>query len=314
MVRRARAGERFTTLDGQERTLTDTMLVIADPEKAVGLAGVMGGAVSEVDRGTTRVLLESAYFAPGSTRRTARALGLLTDAAYRFERGADIEGLVDASARAAQLIAELAGGAIARGLVDVYPVPRPRPRVRLRPARVQRVLGVAPPAPEAVRILRGLGLGVTERAGDLEVDVPSFRRDIAMEDDLVEEIIRVWGYDKIPSASPTGAIQLVTQPESARQEQVVRDVLVAAGLVEVVTYTFSDPGLAAVLPALEGDEPVRLLNPLAQDASVMRRHPLEGTLGAVALNLRRQQSNASVFEIGRTYGRSRGGLREPRWR
>jgi phenylalanyl-tRNA synthetase beta chain len=117
------------------------MLVIADPTRAIAVAGVMGGAATEVGPGTTRVLLESAYFAPASIRRTSRALGLLTDAAYRFERGADIEGLVDASARAAQLMAALAGGTIARGLVDVYPVPRPRPRVRLRMARVQRVLG-----------------------------------------------------------------------------------------------------------------------------------------------------------------------------
>lgn len=313
VVRRARAGERFITLDGQERTLTDAMLVIADPVKAIGLAGVMGGAVSEVSGGTTRVLLESAYFAPASIRRTSRALGLPTDAAYRFERGADIEGLVDASARASQLIAELAGGTIARGLVDVYPSPRPRPLVRLRTARVQRVLGVAPPAPESVRILRGLGLLVTERGQDVDVEVPSFRRDIAMEDDLVEEVIRVWGYDKIPSASPTGAIRLVTQPDGFRQEQAVREALAAAGLTEVMTYIFADPEIIDVLPALEADEPMRLLNPLSQDASVMRRHPLEGILGAVALNLRRQQSNVSVFEIGRTYGRSADGVREPRW-
>jgi phenylalanyl-tRNA synthetase beta chain len=178
---------------------------------------------------------------------------------------------------------------------------------------VRRVLGVAPPPAEAARVLRGLGLTVTEREEDLDVEVPSFRRDIAMEDDLVEEVIRVWGYDRIPSTPPTGAIQLVTQPPSARQEQVVREALVAAGLTEMVTYTFSDPDLAAVLPALDADEPVRLLNPLAQDASVMRRHPLEGVLGAVAVNLRRQQSSVSAFEIGRTYGRTSDGFRERRW-
>jgi phenylalanyl-tRNA synthetase beta chain len=313
VVRRARAGERLTTLDGQDRTLTDAMLVIADPTRAIALAGVMGGAATEVSVRTTRVLLESAYFAPASIRRTSRALGLLTDAAYRFERGADIEALADASARAAQLIVEVAGGTIARGVVDAYPVPRSRPRVRLRMARVQRVLGVAPPAPEAVQILKSLGLPVLERGDEVEVEVPSFRRDISMEDDLVEEIIRVWGYDKIPSASPTGAIRLVTQPASLRQEGAVRQALVAAGLTEVMTYSLSDPDLAAVLPPLDGDEPMRLLNPLSREASVMRRHPLEGILGAVALNLRRQQPNASVFEICRTYGRAAEGVREPRW-
>jgi phenylalanyl-tRNA synthetase beta chain len=313
VVRRARAGEPFTTLDGQVRALTEAMLVIADPDKAIGLAGVMGGAVSEVSARTTRVLLESAYFAPASIRRTSRALGLLTDAAYRFERGADIEGLVEASARAAQLIAELAGGTVARGLIDVYPAPRPRPRVPLRMARVARVLGVAPAPSEAVQILRSLGLVVGERGGDVEVEVPAFRRDLAMEDDLVEEIIRVWGYDRIPSAAPTGAIQLVTQPDTFRQERQVRDALAAAGLTEVMTYTFSDPGLAAALPALDEDEPMRLLNPLSQEASLMRRHPLEGVLPAVALNLRHQQAAVSVFEIGRTYGHGPAGVREPRW-
>ncbi|MGH7332534.1 MAG: phenylalanine--tRNA ligase subunit beta [Candidatus Rokuibacteriota bacterium] len=313
VVRRAAAGERLRTLDGVERTLTDSMLVIADPARAVAVAGVMGGAATEVGPGTTRVLLESAYFAPASIRRTARALGLATDAAYRFERGADIEALVDASARAAQLMAEVAGGSIARGLVDVYPAPQPRPRVRVRMARVQRVLGVAPPRADALRILRGLGLPATEHADEVEVEVPSFRRDVTMEDDLVEEIIRVWGYDKIPSTPPTGAIQLVSQPESVRQEAAVRRALVGAGLTEVITYSFADPDLAATLPALDGAEPMRLLNPLGQDASLMRRHPLEGTLGAVALNLRRQQPNLGLFEIGRTYGRTEGAIREARW-
>jgi phenylalanyl-tRNA synthetase beta chain len=314
VVRRAAAGERLRTLDGQERTLSDSMLVIADPARAIAVAGVMGGAATEVGGGTTRVLLESAYFAPASIRRTSRALGLLTDAAYRFERGADIEGLVDASARAAQLMAALAGGTIARGLVDVYPAPRPRPRVRLRMARVQRVLGVAPPAADAVGILRGLGLPAAEAPdGAIQVEVPSFRRDLAMEDDLVEEIIRVWGYDKIPSASPTGAIQLVTQPASLRQEAAVRQALVGAGLTEVIAYSFADPALAGVLPALDAAEPMRLLNPLSQEASAMRRHPLEGILGAVASNLRRQAANASLFEIGRTYGRSNGTVGERRW-
>src|SRR5213594_2425297 len=191
VVRRARAGERFTTLDGQERALDASMLLIADPRRAIGLAGVMGGADTEVTAGTSRVLLESAWFAPASIRRTSRTLGLRTDAAYRFERGADIEMLVTASARAAALIAELAGGAIVRGVVDAYPGKRKPQRVRLRMSRVKRVLGVAPPLAQARKILAGLGLPGKARGADLEVTVPSFRRDLAIEDDLVEEIIRV---------------------------------------------------------------------------------------------------------------------------
>src|SRR5437867_1732569 len=143
VVRRARAGERFTTLDGEERALDASMLLIADPRRAIGLAGVMGGANTEVTAGTSRVLLESAWFAPASIRRTSRALGLRTDAAYRFERGADVEALVTASARAAGLIPELAGGTIARGVVDAYPRKRMPQRIRLRMARVKRVLGLA---------------------------------------------------------------------------------------------------------------------------------------------------------------------------
>src|SRR5262249_1627566 len=176
VVRRARSGERFTPLDGQTRQLDASMCVIADPERAIGLAGVMGGENSEVTSATTRVLLESAYFDPGTTRRTSRALDLKTDAAYRFERGADIEALVDASARTSQLIAELAGGHVARGMIDVYRRKRRPVRVRLRMARVKRVLGVAPPAAQARRILTGLGLGVRGRGADLDVTVPSFPR------------------------------------------------------------------------------------------------------------------------------------------
>jgi phenylalanyl-tRNA synthetase beta chain len=207
VVRRAAAGERFTTLDGQARTLDASMLVIADPARAIGLAGVMGGQNSEVGDRTTRVLLESAYFDPGSIRRTSRALGLRTDAAYRFERGADIEGLVDANDRACQLLAELAGGEVARGMLDVYPKPRKRVRVRLRMGRVERVLGIAPPRAHARKILSGLGLAVEDRPpAALDVEIPSFRRDLSMEDDLAEEIMRVWGYDQLPSTLPGGAV------------------------------------------------------------------------------------------------------------
>ena len=301
VVRRARADERFTTLDGQERTLDASMLLIADPRRAIGLAGVMGGANTEVTDRTRRVLLESAWFAPASIRRTSRTLGLRTDAAYRFERGADLEGLVTASARATALIAELAGGTIARGLVDAYPRRRKPQHVRLRMARVKRVLGIAPSPAQARKLLTGLGLPVKARGADLDVTVPSFRRDLAMEDDLVEEIIRVWGYDRIPSTLPGGAISLVTHPAALRQSQTVRRALVGAGLAEVVTYAFTDPARVELLRRSVDSKPVELMNPLAQDASLLRVNPLEGVLGAVATNVRRQQADVRVFEITKTY-------------
>ena len=314
VVRRARDGERLRTLDGQERTLDSSMLVIADPRRAIGLAGVMGGENTEVSPATTRVLLESAYFLPASVRRTERTLGLPSDAAYRFERGADIEGLVDANDRAAQLMAELAGGKVASGMVDVYPSPRPRPRITLRMDRARRVLSVAPSRAHAARILRGLGLGVTERDGDrLEVEVPAFRRDLAIEDDLVEEVIRVWGYDKIPSTLPGGAIALVQVPASRRQADAARQALVGAGIDEAITYSFSDPAHTWTASAAQSP-PLALANPLSQDASRLRRHPLEGVLRTVATNVRRQQPDVRVFEITRTYETLAGGETvEPRW-
>jgi len=310
IVRHARRGERFRTLDGQERELDDSMCVIADPARAIGLAGVMGGANTEVTDGTTRVLLESAWFDPATTRRTSRALGLRTDAAYRFERGADVEALVAANDRAAQLMADLSGGTVARGLIDVYPRPRSRPRVRLRMSRVERVLGIAPPRAEARRILVGLGLPVEDRGDDLEVDVPSFRRDLAIEDDLVEEIIRVWGYDKIPSTLVPTNVHLAQRPDSLGQAAAVRRALVAAGLSEIVGSTFTDPPHAAALPT--PSDPLALVNPLSQDAALLRHHPLVGVLGAVALNLRRQQAGVRLFEIGRTYERRERGAAGPR--
>lgn len=313
VVRRATNGERFRTLDGQERVLNREMLVIADPRRAIGLAGVMGGANTEVSDRTTRVFLESAYFDPVTTRRTSRALGLKSDAAYRFERGADIEALVSASARTAGLITEFAGGGVARGVVDVYPRKRKSVSVRLRMSRVERVLGVLPPRARARRILAGLGLGVRDAGKDLVVAVPSFRRDLAMEDDLVEEVIRVWGYDKIPTTLVPRPTVAVHQPATFRQAQMVRHALVSAGLHEVVTYGFSDPALDA---ELGGEASVELLNPMTQEASRLRRHPLEGVLGAIAANARRQQADVAVFELCKVYRPDAGrdtGAAEPRW-
>ncbi len=313
IVRRAHSAERFVTLDGQTRTLDASMCVIADGERAIGLAGVMGGQNSEVTDATTRVLLESAYFDPGTTRRTSRTLDLKTDAAYRFERGADIEGLLDASARTAQLIAEVAGGTIARGLIDVYSRKRRPVRLRLRMSRVKRVLGVVPPATQARRILTGLGLGVRARGADLEVTVPSFRRDLAIEDDLVEEVIRVWGYDRIPTAFGRIEVGLARDTDRGRQERFARETLVGAGLSECITYAFSDPARAGALGASAS---LKLLNPLSQDASALRAHPLEGVLGVVATNVRRQQPGVRVFEICRTYEAASDGdtqTAEPRW-
>jgi phenylalanyl-tRNA synthetase beta chain len=336
VVRRARRGERLTTLDGQDRALGESMLVIADPERAIGIGGVMGGANTEVTGATTRVLLEAAYFKPGSIRGTSRDLGLKTDAAYRFERGADIEGLRDAIDRAAQLIAEVAGGVVARGVIDVYPAPRRRPVVRLRVSRIQRVIGASPPVEEVARILEGLGLLVRREPDALQVEVPAFRRDIAIEEDLVEEVIRVWGYDKIPSTLPGGTLIPARRPPTLAQADAVRRALVAAGLDEVITYAFEDPDLEVALGLVGGEggvktaaeaeavrvqealvdrdrEPLRLLNPLSQDASALKSDLMPALLRVIATNVRRQQPNVRVFEIGKHYARVRGEPAESRW-
>jgi phenylalanyl-tRNA synthetase beta chain len=303
VVRRARPGERIVTLDGQERALPPDAALVCDPTRAIAVGGVMGGRDTEVTARTTAVLLEAAYWDPGSIRRTARALGLATDAAYRFERGADIEGLGAALDRAAALMAELGGGAVARGRLDVYPAPRPRPRLALRPARIERVIGASPPRDEVVRILGALGFGVDDAGEALAVDVPSFRRDVAQEDDLVEEVVRVWGYDRIPAALvPGGELIPVQQPADLALARGASRALNAAGAFEAVTYSFVDPRRLA---AMGWDDPAALValdNPMSQERSVLRPSLLPGLLEVVAGNAAHQTTDVAVFEVGTVFG------------
>jgi phenylalanyl-tRNA synthetase beta chain len=248
---------------------------------------------------TTTVLLESAHFNPGSVRRTSRALGLSTDASYRFERGADIEGVIPALDRAAYLMADLGGGTVARGVIDVYPAPRPHPRIALRMERVERVIGAAPSRGEAVRILQALGFAVDDTAPTLQVVVPSFRRDIVQEDDLVEEIVRIWGYDRIPLVlAGGGELTPVTRPPGLRVTRAASRALVDAGLFECITYAFVDP---ARLKLLGWDDPARLValqNPLSAERSIMRPSLLPGLLEVLATNVHRQSPDVRAFEVG----------------
>jgi phenylalanyl-tRNA synthetase beta chain len=302
VVRRARPGEHLTTLDGRDRVLTPDMLMICDAERPVAVGGVMGGADTEVRPGTTMVLLESACFNPASVRRTSRALGLSTDAAYRFERGSDVEGVIPALDRAALLMADLGGGTVARGVIDVYPSPRPHSRIALRLERVERVVGAAPPRAEAIRILQALGFAVDDSGPVLQVVVPSFRRDIVQEDDLVEEIVRIWGYDKIPlTLAQAGEVTPVTRPADLALAGQTGRALTAAGLTECITYSFIDP---AWLKAMGWDDPARLvalLNPLSVERSIMRPSLVPGLLEVLATNVRRQSPDVRVFEAGVTF-------------
>jgi len=302
VVRRARPGERMKTLDGQERALGPDMALVCDPRHAVGIGGVMGGADSEVTASTTNVLLEAAYWDPGSIRRTSRALGLSTDAAYRFERGGDIEAPPDVLARAAQLMADIGGGTVARGVLDAYPEPRPLRRLAVRLARVERVVGVAPPREEAVRILQALGFAVDDSGDDLQVVVPSFRRDIQQEDDLVEEIIRIWGYDKIPlTLAGGGEIIPVKRPAGLRVARVMSRTLNAAGLFECVTWGFVDPDRLKRMGWGDAAALIALQNPLSVERSILRPSLLPGLLEVLAINTSRQMPDARIFEVGNVF-------------
>ncbi|MGH7316319.1 MAG: phenylalanine--tRNA ligase subunit beta, partial [Candidatus Rokuibacteriota bacterium] len=302
VVRRARPGERIKTLDGQERAVGPDTALVCDPDHAVGIGGVMGGADSEVTASTTRVLLEAAYWDPGSIRRTSRALGLSTDAAYRFERGGDIEAPPDVLARAAQLMADLGGGTVARGVLDAYPDPRPHRRISLRLSRVNRVIGACPSWAEAVRILQALGFAVDDSGDDLQVVVPSFRRDIHQEDDLVEEIVRIWGYDQIPlTLAGGGEIIPVKRPAGLRVARVMSRALNAAGVFECVTWSFLDPDRLARMGWADPRTLIGLQNPLSVERSVLRPSLLPGLLEVLAINANRQIPDARLFEVGNVF-------------
>ena len=252
--RRARSSPRSTTPSARS---TADNLMICDGGGAVAVAGIMGGLNSEVDDATEDVLLESAWFLPSNIRRTAKTLGLKTEASYRFERGADIEGLIRALERAAQLIVELAGGAVSRGILDAYPTRHEPKRIELRLARASSILGVAVEAEEAARLLGALGIAVTSRSADaLRVEAPTFRVDIEREIDLIEEIARLRGYDTIPVTLPRSSGEPTTPSAETLFPDKLRDALAEAGLREAITLSFVDPcdderiGLAPASPLL----------------------------------------------------------------
>src|SRR6185369_16133435 len=230
VVRRANAGEKLKTLDGVERTLTNDMLVIADAEKAVALAGIMGGEDSEISTQTTDVLIESAYFAPQSVRQTARQLGMDTEASRRFERGADPAGVLRAQQRCVELICALAGGVATEDAIDVYPQPLRERVISLRPERITELTSLTVSSQEIVRILTGLGF---ETVGENSFRVPSWRVDVEQEEDLVEEVARHTGFDKIASELPPSSSSGEYQPTELQQRS-LRRALNASGYDEAI--------------------------------------------------------------------------------
>jgi len=303
-VRTARAGEKLRTLDGQMRTFTGDMLVIADDEAAVAIAGVMGGADSEVTGQTRTIVLESAYFNPPSVRRTSRKLGLKTEASMRFERGADPGLPARAMARAAALLEETGAGKARGTIVDRYPAAI-EPRVqRLRRAKIAGLLGVEIRDGDVARVLESLGFSLSMRADGWEVTVPTRRVDVLREVDLIEEVARHYGFDRIPVTFPAlVSAPPPVDPRITRTRQ-LRQALTAAGFFEAVTFGFISEAAAA--PFAAGGDLVAITNPLSENYGVLRPSALPGLMDALAHNRRREQRDVRLFEIGNRFTRSAG--------
>jgi phenylalanyl-tRNA synthetase beta chain len=299
-VRLALAGETLTTLDGQERALASDTLVISDPSGAVALAGVMGGLATEVTDATFDVLLESACFDPSSTGRTGRRLALISEASMRFERGVDANGCVAALDRAASLLAEVAEGTVAPGVVDEYPRPALPAVVTLRVSRLNALLGTALERAGIAGILERLGLEVAGSADELTVTVPTFRPDLGREVDLIEEVVRVHGMGKVPSTMPAGRGRVGGLTEDQKRRERVGVALRGAGLNEAITWSFADPTDAERTGWVFGPDetPVRLLNPMSADQSLLRFSTLPGLIRAVADNRRKGVADVHLYEIG----------------
>lgn len=305
-VRAAEPGEKIVTLDGQTRELAPEDLVIADAEGAIAIAGVMGGAESEVEERTTELLIESAHFQPSRVRRTARRLGLQTDASYRFERGVDREGAGRAAARAARLIQEIAGGTVSSGEVEVLGEPPPVTKeIRLVPSRANRLLGTEIPEEEMIALLSRLDIEATRTDDDsLVCSPPSFRNDLHLPADLIEEIARLHGYERIPTTLPEGAFEGVEMPLRRRLVFEVSDSLQGSGLTEVMTFPAARPGDPDALQ-LDPDDSrrraVELQNPIQSTDSVLRTTLVPSLLRVTQGNLRRQAEQLRLFEVSRVF-------------
>jgi phenylalanyl-tRNA synthetase beta chain len=300
-VRPAKASEEFTTLDEKEFTLNPENLVIADTAGSVALAGVMGAENSKVDENTHNILLESANFDFVSIRRTSRQFDLPSEASMRFSKGIHPEMVKPAAERAAELMRQYAGATICQGLVDSYPAPLPGQTITLTMAEVRRQLGTDMAIAEATRILRGLEFTVEEAGADaLRVTPPAHRIDIqAGAADLIEELARVEGYDRLPATMLADELPEQTANVSLDFEQHVRDILVNCGLQEVITYALTEPERDAPVGLGQG-EYVRLKNPISSERIVMRHSVLGGVL-QVALNNLKNTDDVRLFEVGSAY-------------
>ena len=312
VVRRAKAGEEFITLDGQKHKLTTENLLIADEQKGIALAGVMGGQNSEIKDNTADVLIESAYFSPTNIRRTSKTLGLRTDASYRFERGADIDINDWASARCAQLILETAGGQLAEGVVDAYPKPVETKQITLRHHKVNELLGIELRPEEIEFYLGQLGLKTTGRKArpiganaapePVTFQIPTFRVDLKREVDLIEEVARLHGVEKIPATSPRGAFGANAFDAVHNQIAKARRILSGLGLNEAQGQTL----ISNAECRMQNAELAVLANPLSSDMDVLRPSLLPGLIHSLRHNISRKNYDVALFEVGRVFQRAAG--------
>lgn len=315
IVRQAGPGERHVTLDGVDRELAPPMVVIADPEKVVGLGGVMGGANTEVTEETRAILLESASFHPFNTRRTGEALKLRTEASLRFEKGWRPDLPPVGLRRAVKLLLEVAGGVAAQGIIDVYPHRPEAHTITLTAERMQKVLGVTIPMAEAARTLTSLGIGCRLVGDDaLEAEAPPWRADLAIPDDLIEEVARVIGYDRVPTAPLAAPIPL-SQPDPAQEvKEEVRDLLASLGMQEVITYSMvSEQALSLAFRGAEPPAaPMRAFNPISAEHECLRTTLRPGLLRTLAANQRHEGLPQWYFEVGKEFLFTGDGLPEER--
>ena len=306
IIRKAKKQELFTSLDGSELKLGPDALVIADAEKPVALAGIMGGVNSQVSDTTQNLVLESAYFDSVAIRKASKKYGLRSDSSYRFERGVDIDGVITAQARAACLIQELAGGEICNGRIDIYPKSRENIKVFLRVARVNQLLGSDFKVERIRKIISRLGLKVKEESENktLEVEIPSFRPDLIREVDVIEEIARVDGFEKVATVFPVVSVRPVRLNSKQKLFRKIREVLCHTGFSETVHFSFIERNQAEVFLtsfAKEKDKVIELKNPLSAENESMRTSLIPGMLKTISSNLSKGQKPLKLFEIGSVY-------------
>ena len=303
IVENAKAGETFTTLDETERTLTDSMLMIKDAERSIAVAGVMGGLNSEIEENTETIIIESANFAGDSVRKTAKALGLRTEASARFEKGIDPNLCADAADRVCRLIELIGAGRVCEGRVDVYPSPEAPKTIDVRVSRINKVLGIELGRDEMVKMLESLEIKVEGEGDVMTVTAPTVRQDLIQEEDYIEEIARMYGYDRLPVTLPRGSSESRV-PASWQLRDMVRDSLCAMGLNEIQTYSFVSPKSVDEVRIAEDSWErgfVKIINPLGEDNSVMRTILTPNMMETLARNYSRKIDKVRAFEIGNTF-------------